>query len=317
MLPDSIFASESLCVVGNINRDVKTAPLRPGSYLFEDGENSIAWIAETIGGGGANAAATAGALGARVAFLGKVGTDSLGCRLEEVLAKQGVSVHLRKDPRHPTGTSINLSYETGHRHFVSCLPNNESLSIEDLDLAALAGHEHLYRADVWFSEPMLYGGNEQLFRAARQAGMAVSLDLNWDPRWNVSSQEEILRRKEAIRQILPMVTLAHGNIRELNRFCECRNLGKTLEILVGYGVEAVVIHMGAEGTGYYCRGTLTVERPVPVRQVVNTTGSGDVLSVCMMLLHGRTDIPIKEKLRLANTIVAEFIEGKRRFIPAL
>ena len=43
--------------------------------------------------------------------------------------------------------------------------------------------------------------------------------------------------------------------------------------------------MGHEGAGYYCRGVLTVERPVPVAQCTSTTGSGDVLSVCMMLLH--------------------------------
>ena len=50
---------------------------------------------------------------------------------------------------------------------------------------------------------------------------------------------------------------------------------------------------------------------------VNTTGTGDVLSVCMMLLHRHDTIPVQEKLRLANTIVSEFIEGKRHLIPAL
>jgi hypothetical protein len=37
----------------------------------------------------------------------------------------------------------------------------------------------------------------------------------------------------------------------------------------------------------------------------------------MMLLHPRTDVPIAEKLRLANCIVAEYIEGKRDLLPAL
>ena len=41
MLNESVFTTESLFVVGNINRDVKTAPLRPGSHLFEDGEDSV------------------------------------------------------------------------------------------------------------------------------------------------------------------------------------------------------------------------------------------------------------------------------------
>jgi hypothetical protein len=49
----------------------------------------------------------------------------------------------------------------------------------------------------------------------------------------------------------------------------------------------------------------------------HTAGPGDVLSVCMMLLHLRSDIAIRERLRLANTIVAEFMDGRRRPIPPL
>ena len=40
-------------------------------------------------------------------------------------------------------------------------------------------------------------------------------------------------------------------------------------------------------------------------------------SVCMMLLHRDESISVPEKLRFANTIVAEFIEGRREFIPRL
>ena len=81
MLDESIFRSATLCVVGNINRDIKTAPLLPGDYIFRDGETSIAGIQETIGGGGANCAAIAARLGAAVSFIGQVGADTLGQRL--------------------------------------------------------------------------------------------------------------------------------------------------------------------------------------------------------------------------------------------
>jgi sugar/nucleoside kinase (ribokinase family) len=317
MLTEGDFSSESLCVVGNLNRDVKLAPLRHGSHLFEDGENRVAWVAESIGGGGANAAAAAARLGARSALLGKVGADALGRRLKEVLCAHGVTVHVREDPAVATGTSVCLSFDNGHRHFLSCLPNNESLSIDDLDLGVLAKYGHLYRADIWFSEAMLFEGNRKLFEAARTAGLATSIDLNWDPQWTLADEAQISRRKKAVRDLLPLVTLAHGNIRELNRFADSRNLGRTLKNLERWGAEAVLIHMGHEGAGFYCRGTLTVERPVPVTCCVNTTGSGDVLSVCMMLLHHRGSIPVKDRLHLGNRIVAEFIEGKRALIPSL
>src|ERR1700761_9011933 len=113
------FAGSSLCVVGNINRDIKTAPLHPGEHLFLDGETSIASIAETIGGGGANSAFAAASLGARVAFLGKVGADSLGDRLDRTLRGHGLAAHLARTKDHASGTSIALSFDTGHRHFIS------------------------------------------------------------------------------------------------------------------------------------------------------------------------------------------------------
>src|SRR5215510_2293338 len=181
MLSDVLLGAASLCIVGNINRDIKTAPIFAAEHLFRDGETAVASIVETVGGGGANSAFSAAALGARVAFLGKVGADPLGDRLEQCLNRHGISSYLAKTRQDASGTSINLTYTTGHRHFVSCLPNNQSLSLADLDLSALPGYHHLYRADIWFSRPMLFEGNKELFQIARRFGMEVSIDLNWDP----------------------------------------------------------------------------------------------------------------------------------------
>jgi 2-dehydro-3-deoxygluconokinase len=316
MLNDSILRSGSLCVVGNINRDIKTAPLSPGDYLFQDGETSVASIVETIGGGGANSAFAAAALGAKVGFIGKVGVDGLGDRLEQCLKRHEISCHLARSREHATGTSINLTYANGHRHFVSCLPNNQSLTLTDLDLTALSGYRHLYRADIWFSRSMLFEGNKELFQTARKQGMAVSIDLNWDPQW-ISGTAAIAERKKAVRATLPWVTLAHGNIRELNEFADSTNLEATLNRLAEWGVEGVVVHMGEQGAGYFYDSSLTVQPPLPAGLRVNTTGTGDVLSVCMMLLHHQNEIPLVEKLHLSNSIVSEFIEGIRQLIPPL
>jgi len=311
----SLFRERSLCVVGNLNRDLKPAPLRAGAYLFSDGETSVESVVETIGGGGANSACIAAALGARVVFLGKVGADALGARLEETLARHGVHPRLARDAAVATGTSLALAFDNGQRHFVSCLRNSEALRFEDLDLSALDGGEHLYRADLWFSQPMLFGGNERLFCEARARGMTVSIDLNWDPRWSVADAAEIRARKQAVRALLPLVQLAHGNERELKEFADAPDLDTALRRLEEWGAGSVVVHLGARGAGCYQRGQWIVEPPVPAQKQVNTTGTGDVLSVCAMLLHGQLDVA--SQLRLANGIVTEFIEGQRQFIPTL
>src|SRR5436190_13983727 len=181
MTNDPIFGGSSLCVVGNINRDVKTAPVRAGEHLFADGETSVTSIGETIGGGGANSAFAAASLGARVSFAGKVGADALGDRLRRTLEHHRIAANLARDAQRPSGTSIALAFDNGHRHFISCLPANAAMCFTDIDLKVLRGHAHLLRADVWFSEAMLFEGNCLLFEAARNAGLQVSLDLNWDP----------------------------------------------------------------------------------------------------------------------------------------
>jgi len=317
-MPDeTIFQGSRLCVVGNICRDVKTAAIPQDDSLFADGETPTGSIVDTIGGGGANSALAAAALGAEARFAGKVGADALGRQLEAELVRRGVRPYLCRDPHVQTGSSLVLRFTNGCRHFISCQPNNYALAFPEIDLSMLAGVEHLLRADVWFSEPMLAGGNARLFQAARELGLATSLDLNWDPCWGFADEKAIAARKQAVRQLLPMVDLAHGNIRELNRFADSDDLAVTLDRLAAWGAGAVVIHMGADGAGYYCRGELTVEPCQAVQECKNAAGSGDILSVCMILLHKRGELPIAEKLRLANQIAGEFIAGKRDLLPPL
>ena len=204
-------------MVGNVCRDVKTAPLCPDDRLFHDGETPTDSIVETIGGGGANSALFCGRTRRRRRGLpARWATTRSARRLEQALIDRGVASFIRRDSEVQTGSSVVLTFTNGCRHFISHQSNNYNLTFSDIDLGMLADGGHLLRADVWFSESMLAGGNAQILQAARDRGLATSLDLNWDPCWGSASEERILARKEAVRQILPLVDLVHGNVRELN-----------------------------------------------------------------------------------------------------
>jgi sugar/nucleoside kinase (ribokinase family) len=312
------FSGASLCVVGNLNRDVKVqgVPAAPG--LFRDGETSVPGIVETIGGGGANSACAAAALGARVRLVAKVGADALGERLRRALESHGVRTHLTRDLGCATGTTVALGFATGQRHFLSCLPNNAALTFEDLDLAALDGCGHLLRADVWFSEAMLEGGNRRLLAEARRRGLTTSLDINFDPRWSTGPAAAVVRRKQLLRQVLSWVDLVHGNARELCEFTDRPDLETALPRLADWGVRTVVVHLGAQGAGCFSDGHWVLEPPDLAEAPVHSTGTGDVLSVCMILLQGRAPPrSIPQQLRLSNRVVREFMEGRRTLIPAI
>jgi len=177
MTESGLFAGPPICVVGNVNRDVKAQNVPASACLFEDGETSVPAILETIGGGGANSACAAAALGGSVRFVGKVGTDALGERLQRAMASHGVKTHLARDPNCATGTTVALGLSNGQRHFLSCLPNNETLRFEDLDLTALDGCTHLLRADVWFSQAMLEGGGLKVLKT--QGVVFYRFAWNW------------------------------------------------------------------------------------------------------------------------------------------
>jgi len=311
------FSGPPVCIVGNINRDVKVQGVPDSPAIVHDGETSVPSITETIGGGGANSACAAATLGARVRFIGKVGTDPLAARLGQAMEAHGVSTWLARDPDCPTGTTVALGFTSGQRHFLSCLPNNQTLRFEELDLTALDGCAHLLRADVWFSRPMLEGGNAHLLSEARRRGLRTSLDINFDPCWSSGSAPEIARRKQQVRDVLGLVDLAHGNTRELQKFADSSDLQTALRRLIDWGVKAVVVHMGAQGAGYFAKNEWIIQPPNPAEHPVNSTGTGDVLSICMILLDARQDLSIQQKLQLSNIVVREFMEGRRQFIPFL
>jgi hypothetical protein len=77
------------------------------------------------------------------------------------------------------------------------------------------------------------------------------------------------------------------------RFHVGENLFRDGETPVASIIETLGGGGADKGAGYYEQDTLIVEPPAPVASHVNTTGTGDVLSVCMMLLHRRDDLPIR------------------------
>jgi ribokinase len=317
MSEGSLFRGVRLCVVGNINRDVKTAPFPGGSHLLADGETSIPGVLETIGGGGAISASAAVSLGAGCDFIGQTGDDALGRHLEAVMTRAGVKCWFHRARGLATGTTLNLVYNDGQRHFLSCHPNNEQLAFETLNLSAIAGADHLYRADPWFSEPMLFGGNRRLLQAARDARVPTSMDINWDPAIGRVPQEALVRRRDALRSVLGLVDFVHGNERELCAFTGAQGADAAAARLLADGAGAVVLHLGEQGAGYASR-TESVRVPsVPVVRKVNATGTGDLMSVCGMLLGRQAGMSWREKLEIANEIVAEYIEGRRAVVPTL
>jgi ribokinase len=158
-------------VVGGANMDylVRGATLpKPGETI--EGHTFLA----SPGGKGANQAVAAARLGARVAFVGRVGTDAPGRQLLEQLDAEGVDIrHVVRDKKHPTGVALIMVEENGQKSILTAPGANRHLSVTDLHGA----RETIRNSRVLltqFEAPLPVVKAAALL--ARQAGARVVLD---------------------------------------------------------------------------------------------------------------------------------------------
>jgi sugar/nucleoside kinase (ribokinase family) len=303
-------------IVGNINVDIKPSVITASSELLADGETSVDHVRESIGGGGANTAVAAALMGAEAHFCGCVGNDELGHRLVRHMRSLGVVTHVATRSV-STGRSIALSWSNGQRHFISSLPNNACLDMAAVDLDAIfkAGCRHLYRADIWFSREMLFGGNEVLLRAVREAGIETSVDINWDPLWSTATGDaEVRRRIDAVAKILNQITYVHGNERELMFFTDRKTIREAAQVLSERGARTVIVHRGARGSAALWEGEWIEVPAVTVSRIVSETGSGDVFTAAFIINSG---LAIADRLAKASEVASQHLRGTPCYIPFL
>ena len=123
-----------ITVVGSINMDlVVRAPRIPAVGETITGTD----FRENPGGKGANQAVAAARLGSRVAFVGCLGLDSFGDRLQAGLERDGIDVsHVRRTAMQSSGLALIQVDDAGHNNIVVVPGANHALSCRDIDRAA-------------------------------------------------------------------------------------------------------------------------------------------------------------------------------------
>ncbi len=122
-----------VAVVGSINLDLTVEVER----LPEPGETLLGHGLRRGGGGkGANQAVAAARLGRQVAFVGRIGDDSDGLELQQLIDREGIDVSaLLPTPDTPTGLALIEVDDNGENRIVVVGGANRALTIDDLDRA--------------------------------------------------------------------------------------------------------------------------------------------------------------------------------------
>ena len=271
-------------------------------------EAGVPQFSANPGGAPANVAVAAARLGAKTAFLGKVGSDAFGAYLRRVLADNGVDSRGLRSGDLFTSMAIVSVDETGERSFRFVRGADRELPPEGVDEDEVLGSKILHFGSVSLTAGLSRNATIFAARTAHRRGGLVSYDPNYRAAlWK--SQEEA---SEWMTIPLPLVDILKASEEELPLLTGVSDLEEGTRILEERGVSLIMITLGSEGCFCRWKGETWRQPGVPVK-VADTNGAGDtflgaVLSrLCLRgeaPLEGLTRAELEDILTFANRAAA-------------
>ncbi len=248
-----------IAIVGEINLDLILYGLP--AQMPTELELLASGFTITLGSSSAILAHNLSALGSRVGFVTKVGSDSFGSLALDRLRERGVDL-ARVVPGAKSGVTFILPHGL-ERHILTYPGTISELRFEELDLDYLASARHFHMSSLFLQRELLPHVPE-LFRRMKSAGLTTSLDTNDDPddHWD-----------SGLENILPHVDILLPNEREAMKMSRANDVETALSRLA-QKVATVVVKMGATGAVAIRNGQRFVAPAMPVT-VIDPVGAGD------------------------------------------
>ena len=218
----------------------------------------------TLGSSSAIFASNISSLGAKVAFIGKIGKDKFGEVVLESLESNHVDISMIKvDEKLGTGATVILNVEEDRAN--TTYPGAmDHLTIDDISDSDLSQAKHLHFSS-YFLQPGMWGSLGKLFRRAKELGMTTSFDMQWDPQetWKLD-----------VADVLPGVDVFLPNEKELQFLTQKDNLEEAIDAIKEY-TNILVVKRGNKGSYVYWENQLSDLPPFLNKKVVDAIGAGD------------------------------------------
>lgn len=274
------------------------------------------------GGAPCNFLAMAQKMGARTAFIGKVGEDHFGHRLKETIEAVGIDTKgLRLDAQTPTTLAFVHLTEEGDRSFSfyrkGCA--DVSLKLEEVDMAMVEQAKVFYFGSLALTDEPIKTTAMTLVKEAHRLGKVICYDPNYRPLlWEseasaVAGMQWGLDYADVLKVSDEEAVLLTGE----------KDLNEAARKLAERGISLVCVTRGEQGTLAYFHETLI---DVPAMQVKarDTTGAGDAFFGTLMQQVGCSEKPlaqlsideVREMVRIANVAAGLCVENYGA-IPAL
>ncbi|MDE6935278.1 MAG: carbohydrate kinase [Oscillospiraceae bacterium] len=240
--------------------------------LTQTGKNDagVPTFAANPGGAPANVAVAAARLGCSTAFIGKVGADSLGGYLRQVLEENGVDHSGLQVGESATTMAIVSIDETGERSFRFLRGADCEMVPEDVDEKMAQNSRVLHFGSVSLTQGIARSATIFTARAAHRAGMLVSYDPNYRPALWRTKRDAL----EWMSLPLPLVDIIKLSEEELPLLTGSEDLEEGSRALEEQGIRLVMITLGAKGAFCRWQGESFTVPSVPAK-VADTNGAGD------------------------------------------
>jgi fructokinase len=231
------------------------------------------------GGSVANSCAVAAALGARVAFLGKVAADEMGAAFAKGMAEVGVhyaTAPLLGGP--PTARCLIFVTPDGQRTMNTYLGAGGEFSLADLDETVIGTSAITYLEGYLFDPPAAQAAFAEAAKCARAAGRLTALSLS-DPFC-------VDRHRDGFRRLIASgVDILFANEAEICSLYQVNEFDAAVE-LAGAQVKLAVLTKSEAGSVIVQGVNRTAIEAVPVA-VVDTTGAGDAYAAGFMTAYAK------------------------------
>lgn len=273
----------------------------------------------TPGGAPANVAIGLARLGIDVGFVGRVGDDSFGAQLLDLLQAEGVdTVHCLRVAGVQTTIALAAALSPVQQEFILFRGADILLRPEHLDRDYLTEAKVLVCGSVTLSadgcDAMI-----QAVRWARNDGVIVAFDVNYRPA--VWSSDAIAREK--IMTAMGFVDVVKLNKAELLLLSGTGDLQRGSRRILGFGVKLCLITLGSDGA-YFDNGSVRGHVHGFDTEVIDTTGCGDAFLSAFIgglvasdaQLKELTEARLHELIQIANASGA-LNASRRGAIPGL
>lgn len=231
------------------------------------------------GGSVANSCAVAAALGAKVAFLGKVGADEMGELFRSGIAAAGV--HYATPPLTspiPTARCLILVTPDGQRTMNTYLGACTEFALHDLDATIIAASAVTYLEGYLFDPPAAQAAFAEAARVARTAGRKTALSL--------SDAFCVDRHRDGFRRLIAQgVDILFANEAEVCSLYQCSDFAEAAAH-AARDIPLAVLTRSEQGSIILENGG-RVEVAAAPATVVDTTGAGDAYAAGFLAAYTR------------------------------